>query len=37
MAKNKNKKANQYNAEFADEVTVKNAGAASKAVEKANK
>jgi hypothetical protein len=37
MAKNKNKKANQYNAEFADEVTVKNADKASKAVEKANK
>lgn len=37
MAKNKNKKANQNNAEFADEITVKNANAATKAVEKANK
>ncbi len=36
MAK-KNKKAKQENAEFADEISVKNTGAQAKAVEKANK
>lgn len=37
MAKNPNKKANQYNAEFAEEVTVKNTEKATQATEKANK